>query len=275
MRIISYGGGVQSTAMVIMAATRNPEFEAACGGPIDAALFSNVGDDSEHPATLDYVRNVIQPWAAQRGFPVEILEKVRRDGRKETLLQHLSRPESRSVPIPVRMSNGAPGRRSCTVDYKIKVIHKWLKANGASKDNVATVAIGISTDEFQRIGRADDAPFERRIFPLITLDMARSDCYNVPAQHDLPAPGKSSCYFCPFHRPSTWAEMRRDEPDLFWKSVEIETMLNERGKKLEKDNVWFTRFNKPLDEAISEAQTQLPGFESIEESGCDTGHCFT
>ncbi len=69
--------------------------------------------------------------------------------------------------------------------------------------------------------------------------------------------------------------MRRDEPELFWKSVEIETMLNERRKKLEKDNVWFTRFNKPLDEAISEAQTQLPGFESIEESGCDSGHCFT
>ena len=275
MRIISYGGGVQSTAMVIMAATRNPEFETACGGPIDAALFSNVGDDSEHPATLDYVRNVIQPWAAQHDFPVEILEKVRRDGRKETLLQHLSRPESRSVPIPVRMSNGAPGRRRCTVDYKIKVIHKWLKANGASKDNVATVAIGISTDEFQRIGRADDAPFERRIYPLIALDMARSDCYNVPAQHDLPAPGKSSCYFCPFHRPSTWAEMRRDEPELFWKSVEIETMLNDRGKKLEKDNVWLTRFNKPLDEAIGEAQTQLPGFESIQESGCDSGHCFT
>ena len=158
MRVISYGGGVQSTAMVIMAATHDPEFETACGGPIDAALFSNVGDDSEHPATLDYVRNVIQPWAAQ---------------------------------------------------------------------------------------------------------------------HDLPAPGKSSCYFCPFHRPSTWAEMRRDEPDLFWKSVEIETMLNERRKKLEKDNVWFTRFNKPLDEAIGEAQTQLPGLESIEESGCDTGHCFT
>jgi hypothetical protein len=265
MRIISYGGGVQSTAMVIMAATRNPEFEAACGGPIDAALFSNVGDDSEHPATLDYVRNVIQPWAAQRGFPVEILEKVRRDGRKE----------SRSVPIPVRMSNGAPGRRRCTVDYKIKVIHKWLKANGASKDNVATVAIGISTDEFQRIGRADDAPFERRIYPLITLDMSRSDCYNVPARHDLPAPGKSSCYFCPFHRPSTWAEMRRDEPELFWKSVEIEAMLNERRKKLDKDDVWFTRFNMPLDEAISEAQTQLPGFESIEETGCDSGHCFT
>lgn len=266
---------MQSTAMVIMAATRNPEFEAACGGPIDAALFSNVGDDSEHPATLDYVRNVIKPWAADQGLPVEILEKVRRDGRKETLLESISKEESRSISIPVRMANGAPGRRNCTADYKIKVIHKWLRENGATKDKIATVAIGISTDEFQRIGRANNAAYEQKIYPLITLDMSRSDCYNVPAQHDLPAPGKSSCYFCPFHRPSTWAEMRRDEPALFWKSVEIEAMLNERRKKLDKDDVWFTRFNMPLDEAISEAQTQLPGFESIEENGCDSGHCFT
>ena len=69
--------------------------------------------------------------------------------------------------------------------------------------------------------------------------------------------------------------MRRDEPELFWKTVELEKLLNERRDMLQKDHVWFTRFNKPLDEAVSEAQTQLPGFESIEESGCDSGHCFT
>ena len=164
---------MQSTAMVIMAATRNPEFEAACGGPIDAALFSNVGDDSEHPATLDYVRNVIKPWAADQGLPVEILEKVRRDGRKETLLESISKEESRSISIPVRMANGAPGRRNCTADYKIKVIHKWLRENGATKDKIATVAIGISTDEFQRIGRANNAAYEQKIYPLITLDMSQ------------------------------------------------------------------------------------------------------
>ena len=275
LRVISYGGGVQSTAMVIMAATGNPEFEKACGGPIDAALFSNVGDDSEHPATLEYVRNVMVPWCEEQNFQLEILEKVRRDGRKETLLQHITRPESRSLPIPVRMANGAPGRRSCTVDYKIKVIQKWVREHGATKEDPATVAIGISTDEFQRISAADETGIERRVYPLIDMNMDRSMCQNIPASVGLAAPGKSSCYFCPFHRTSVWAEMRRDEPELFWKTVELEKLLNERRDMLEKDHVWFTRFNKPLDEAVGEAQTQLPGFESIEEGGCDSGHCFT
>lgn len=50
LRTISYGGGVQSTALVVLAAQ----------GVIDypVALFSNVGDDSEYPATIDYVRNI-------------------------------------------------------------------------------------------------------------------------------------------------------------------------------------------------------------------------
>ena len=57
---------------------------------------------------------------------------------------------SRSIPIPVRMSNGAPGNRSCTLDYKIALMSKWLKANGATKDNPALVGIGISVDEIER-----------------------------------------------------------------------------------------------------------------------------
>lgn len=275
MRIISYGGGVQSTAMVIMAATHNAEFEAACGGPIDAAVMANVGDDSEHPQTIDYVRNVMQPWAAELDFPVVMAERINKQGVKETLYSRQMNEERRAL-IPVRLgTTGAPGFRECTGDFKIKVISKWLKANGVNKDNKATVVLGISVDEFQRIGKPADRPNEKRIYPLIEMGMSRADCQQVPPKHGLPVPGKSACYFCPFKRPSDWAEMRRDYPDLFDKSAALERRINENRRKLDKDNVWFTRFNKPLHEAIGEAQTQLPGFESIEESGCDSGHCFT
>ena len=54
LTVISYGGGVQSTALVVLAATGRL-------GKVDAALFSNVGDDSEEPATLRYVRMVSDP----------------------------------------------------------------------------------------------------------------------------------------------------------------------------------------------------------------------
>lgn len=266
LRTISYGGGVQSTAMIVL----------ALQGKIDAdvALFANVGDDSEHPASLSYVRDVMQPWAAERGFPVHELHRVRRDGASETLWQRLMRPESRSLPIPVRMANGAPGTRNCTHDFKVRVVGKWLKANGATADSPAIVNIGISTDEITRVGNKRAMPYEQPAYPLIDLGYDRQDCKDIIAAAGLPVPPKSSCFFCPFHRPLMWSEMRRDEPELFQKSVELERVLNERRAKLGKDSVWLTRFNKPLDKAIVVAGDMLPIF-SPEIETCDEGYCWT
>jgi len=265
MRIISYGGGVQSTALIVLAIEGRIE--------ADCALFANVGDDSEHPASLDYVRNIMQPWAAERGFPVEELQRVKRNGETETLWQRLTKDGSRSLPIPVRMSDtGAPGTRSCTADFKIRVIAKRLKELGATAENPADVLIGFSTDEFHRASNRRSNAWERPCYPLLDLGLSRSDCQALIARAGLPVPGKSSCFFCPFHRPQMWREMRRDEPVLFRKSVELEALLNERRDMLGKDHVYLTRFGKPLDEAIEEAQATL--FADGPE-GCDEGYCWT
>jgi len=267
VKVISYGGGVQSTAMIVLACTGRIE-------GVDAALFANVGDDSEHPKTLDYVRDIAIPWAAERGLPVHELKRIKRDGNVETLWGRLMKEGSRSLPIPIRMDNGAPGTRSCTKDFKITVVGKWLKANGASKDNPADVCIGISTDEITRLSNKRAEPYERPMYPLIDLGLDRSACQRIIQEAGLPVPHKSSCFFCPFHRPQMWSEMRRDEPELFKKSVQLENTLNERRAMLGKDNVYLTRFAKPLDEAIGEAQAMLPLFQPDTDT-CDDGYCWT
>lgn len=333
LRTISYGGGVQSTALGVLAT--QGRLDDIMGGPLDAMLYSNTGDDSEHPATNVYVRDVFTPWAAERGVTVHELQRIDRDGRPHTLWGDLMREGSRSVGIPVRMTNGAPGNRSCTADFKIRVVAKWLKAHGASADDPALVAIGISTDEIQRVGNKRTEPYERPIYPLIELGLDRSACAQIIRDAGLPVPPKSACFFCPFHRPSTWAEQRRDEPDLFWKSVELERTLNRRreviscrtegvrpsayvergqgatdpdasfdygnqtdGTEAEvlgtcpdcgravpldpagnvtahpKDHVYLTRFARPLDEAITEAQPTLFTDTGGPES-CDEGYCWT
>jgi len=267
LTVISYGGGVQSTAMVVLAA------QGQLGLDVDAALFANVGDDSEHPATLRYVREVAIPWAAQRGLPVHELRRVMRDGTERTLWQDLMR-DSRTINIPVRMDNGAPGNRNCTHTYKVRVVGKWLKANGASPEDPATVAIGISTDEIIRVSNKRAEAYERPVYPLIDLGLDRSACQRVIQEAGLPVPGKSSCFFCPFHRPQTWAEMRRDEPELFFKAADLEATLIARRLELGKDPVYLTRFGVPLDLAVAEAQDMLPGFGPDMET-CDEGYCWT
>jgi hypothetical protein len=274
LRTISYGGGVQSTALIVLAA--QGELDDIVGGPVTEALFSNVGDDSEHPATLDYVRDVATPWAAAHGIAVHELHRVKRDGTIETLWGRLMREGSRSLPIPVRMSNGAPGTRSCTKDFKIAVIGKWLKAHGATADDPATVCIGISADEWQRASRKRSEPYERPIYPLLDLGIDRSRCMTIIRDAGLPVPPKSSCFFCPFHRPQMWAEMRRDEPELFDRSQHLEDVLNERRVTRGKDPVWLTRFDKRLSDAVTEAQAPLfsDGVFNDGES-CDEGACWT
>jgi hypothetical protein len=71
--VVPYGGGVQSTGLLVLAALRRIDFPVF--------LFANVGHDAEDPATLDYLERVAKPYA------VELVElhRTRRDGRTETL----------------------------------------------------------------------------------------------------------------------------------------------------------------------------------------------
>jgi hypothetical protein len=264
LRVVSYGGGVQSTALLVLAAQRRIDFPTF--------LFANVGDDSEHPATLDYVRNVAIPYGAEHGIAVHELHATLR-GEPIDLRALILRRDRKSIRIPVRgRDTGAPGKRSCTKDYKRVPIGKWLKAHGASADDPATVGIGFSTDEAHRATNRPGEDYERPTWPLLDLRMSRQDCIALIERSGLPVPPKSACYFCPFHRPQVWAEMRRDEPELFWKSVELERVIND--KRPDKDPMYLTRFGKPLDEAIGEAQQTL--FSSVEgPETCDDGYCWT
>lgn len=232
----SYGGGVQSTAMLVLAATGYL--------PPGPFLFANVGDDSEHPATLDYVRDVAWDYAASHGIEIHELRRIpskgRSAGQEETLYQRLMRPGSRSLPIPLRMSDtGAPGTRSCTADHKIAVVGKWLRDHGASAQHKVHVGIGISTDEIERANNRRANDYEQSWYPLLHLEhrlapygASRDQCAAIIRDAGLPVPPKSSCYFCPFNKPTVWNDMARDEPALFDKACHIEETLNARRSEL-------------------------------------------
>ncbi|MFI0484366.1 phosphoadenosine phosphosulfate reductase [Actinomadura sp. 9N215] len=264
LRAFSYGGGWQSTAALVLAAQGEIDFRRF--------LFANVGDDSEHPGTLRYIREHAVPFAAAHDIELRQLHRTRRDGTIETLYGRLMREGSRSIPIPVRMSNGAPGTRSCTADFKIRVIGRWLKAHGAGPTNPATIAIGISVDEIHRANARRHEPYERIVYPLLDLGIRRADCPRIIRSAGLPVPPKSACWFCPFHRLTTWQDMRRTQPALFTKACHLEATINKRRAHLGKDPVYLTRYNTPLADAVPTADP-LP-FEDGEGT-CDTGWCFT
>lgn len=77
----------------------------------------------------------------------------------------------------------------------------------------------------------------------------------------------------PFHRPETWHDMRRDEPELFEKACDLEDLLNRRRDELGKDHVYLTRFARPLRQAIPDGVDLLPMAD--DDADCDGGWCFT
>lgn len=261
LRVFSFGGGVQSTAALVLASQGRIDFRTF--------VFANVGDDTENPDTLAYIEQHSRPFAAAHDLELVDVRRPTRDG--ETLYARLRR-DARSIPIPVRPTDGAPGRRSCTSEFKRKVIAAYLKARGAMPDTPAVIGIGISIDEFHRVRGDSDCPWETVEYPLITLRLSRTDCLNIVRAAGLPQPPKSSCWFCPFKRPAEWRDLKRQHPDLFVAAADLERTLHDRSVALGKPAVWLTRFAKPLDAAVDDGGQM--GLFDEDDAYCDSGYCW-
>lgn len=259
LRTFSFGGGVQSMAVLVLAAQGRVQY--------DSFLFSNVGDDSENPGTLEYYRTVAAPYAAANGISLIELRKTTH-GQPVTLYQHLM-GDNRSIKVPAYLSSGAPGSRNCTPYWKIDVIARWQRQHGASAASPAVVGLGISTDEIHRARTHSGIAWQMLEYPLIDLGMSRRDCVRVIEQAGLPVPPKSSCWFCPFKRTVEWQTMRREQPDLFDRAVALEQRINDKRQSLGKDAVYLHRSLHPLDQAIG---IQL-AFEY--DDHCESGYCLT
>ncbi len=270
MKVFSYGGGVQSTAALVLAAQGKIDYRTF--------LFCNVGEDSENQATLAFVNSYAKPFAAFHGLELQELRKTKRNKEtkqqeRETVYSRIMYGSTRSIGIPVRMSNGAPGRRQCTMDFKIRLVDRWLREHGAKKEG-AIVGLGISLDEVGRMKAnmdKDTMAWKANAFPLIDLRLDRMACQNIIRDAGLPVPPKSSCYFCPFHSPRRWQEMREQEPGQFTKAVELERFINKRREALNRDHVYFTRFAKPLDKVTTAEFSQAYLFG---DEDCESGYCM-
>lgn len=262
---ISYGGGVQSTAMVVL----------ACTGRIraDVALFANVGDRAEYPPTLAYVRDVAIPWAAERGLPIVEVAHHGTPMQPVDLHDALMSHPTGYVPIPMMRAGSGPMHRVCTDNWKVRPIERWIDEHVDAADVPADVLVGISVDEIERAGRSVVSKWQRRKYPLLDLGLNRFDCEEVIRVAGLPVPPKSACYFCPYHRPAHWSELRRDEPDLFERTQEIEDSVNERRLAAGNAPVYFVKGGRRLSDAVRAAQGDLFA-SSLGEDGCDEGVCF-
>lgn len=199
--VVSYGGGTNSTAMLVGMEDR--------GERPDAILFADTG--GERPEIYEYVA-MFSAWLVTRGFPA--IETVRKVGRtlEEDCIERKALP---SV---------AYGFKSCSDHYKIRPQLAWLKAWAPAMDAWArgekvVKCIGFDADEpYRAAGKTGDDRFTNR-YPLIEWDIGRPGCVDLIAWAGLPQPGKSSCFFCPNSKPQ---EILALSPELKARALRME-----------------------------------------------------
>jgi len=191
-------------------------------------------------------------------------------GQPETLLQYIAR-RRRQLVLPMRLKSGAACNRTCTYMFKIRVIGSFEVKRGARRTRPAVNGLGISTDEVHRCRTHSPVPWQVLEYPLIDRGLDRTACAQIVADAGLPVPGKSSCWFCPFHRHGEWVALRRQRPDLWARALWLEAELNRRREERGQDEVYLHTSRVPLAQAVEE-QPSLFG-EAMEF--CESGHCMT
>ena len=143
--VVSFSGGRTSAYMLFMVLLHNTAEEIA---KYLLIIFANTG--KEHPATLEFVRACADRWAVRiiwlefrdndEGFAELDFETASRQGEPfEALIR-----KRKYLPNPVT--------RFCTIDLKIRIIHKYLRSLGLSTEEVPVdMMTGIRADEPRRV----------------------------------------------------------------------------------------------------------------------------
>lgn len=211
VEVLSFGGGVDSTALLAMGLNRDKTCEILgidratldrALPAFDAVTAADPGAEFDH--TRDNFRVAAEQCAAA-GIPFTIVAKG-----GETILDWMARLGN----VPV-----LPGASHvCSLKFKAEVLHKWAERQWP--DRAFSWSIGIEAGENHR--RFTAAPGARHAcrHPLVELGLTRADCERLLTALGWPiAVGKSSCFFCPFQSEDELRDLYATRPAL-WRELE-------------------------------------------------------
>lgn len=208
--IVAFGGGVDSTAMILGLIEKQ--------APIDLILFADTG--AERPETYDHIQN-FSSWLVSKGYPaITIVNRVRKDGTKETLEQECHRRKN--------LPSIAYGFKSCSQKHKIAPQDKYLNHWQPAIDYWATgdkcvKYIGYDAGESHRADNAakrEDVKYSYK-YPLIEWGWERDECLKIIQKYGFKV-GKSACFFCPSSKPKEIVDLYEKHPDLVERALNIE-----------------------------------------------------
>lgn len=213
MNIVSFGGGTNSTAMIIGMHLRKI--------PIDYIIFADTG--AEQPHTYDFIET-FNEWLQKHGLP-KITRVYAEDKDGNRLFLEKECFDRKTLPAI------AFGFKTCSQKYKIRPSEKFLNHNAECSKEWAEGRkvikfIGYDAGETRRVQHGEaaneaDKKYENR-YPLYEWGWDRAECVRVIERAGLPLPQKSSCFFCPSMKKKEIQALWEQFPELFKRAVDME-----------------------------------------------------
>jgi len=256
--VISFSGGRTSAYLLWRVLQSNH------GLPDEAIVcFANTGKEEE--ATLEFVRDCSVNW----NVPIHWVEYRSNDpGFEEVSFETASRngePFEQLILKKKYLPN--PITRFCTVEMKIKAIHKLLKSKGW-KHNENMDWVGIRADEPRRV-----AKIARERLPLVTAGITAKDVGKFWSEQpfDLGLPnvnGKTlhgNCDLCFLKGAGQTLSLIAEKPKraIWW--ARMETLVQTSDKSFG-DGARFRKDRPSYKEMMNYAQKQTDFFGMDEES---------
>ena len=212
--VVSYGGGVQSTALVVLAMRHR--------WPVDEIIHVDL-TDAESPSTREYVARFREWLRNEFGREITIVER-------DLYGDMLKHPEFTPVPWHGKHRKFML-RRQCTREYKVAPIQRYLTQK--YPHGIIKLMLGISADEWTRMRQSSHSRIEH-VYPLVDGMISRRHCLEIIRDAGLELPQKSSCWFCPYRSTGSQWALIRQYPHLAEMARMLEDRINtarvERGK---------------------------------------------
>ena len=261
MRLLSLGGGVQSSCILWLA-------EKEMIQPIDEAIFADTGD--EPTKVYDYFK-YLQDNIKKTKITILHKNKDQKSLSQEFLTDRFTKEGKmwRQPYIPLHYKGGIM-QRQCTANYKSTIIIRYCR-QWKSPDKKVSQLIGFSTDEIYRVKPARENWINKE-YPLLELRMSRNDCMSFFKNNNIRTPEKSACWHCPYHSNKQWLDMKLNDPDSFAKAVEFDKKIR-KLPEIDKHEYYLHKAKLPLEESVGHEEKEGELFDYDME--CNSGHCFT
>lgn len=223
--VVAYGGGTDSTAMLVELVRR--------GIPIRAILFADTGGELRR--TYSYVQ-LFSFWLTQQGYPaITWVRNIPTRGPNQGVWQRLYESLWRNQALPPVAFN----HHTCSERFKIRPQDRWVASQPWAVEAWARgerilKLVGFEAGENRRINRTHPLIIKSGKFdahyPLLEWGWDRAKCIEVIAAAGLPQPGKSACFFCPMRKPEEIRDLAAEEPEKLALALDLEARALSSGK---------------------------------------------